>query len=146
MPPVAAIASARTHRVGRQRASAPLIVAASIPPLLVVLPRPGAALTEADMLAFYEGKVARWWVPDAVVFAAELPHTATGKLLKSRIREISGAPGRRAGYPPAPAGGTGPGCGCRAPAAAQAFRTPQKHAFPAWMMSCRLRVSAESWR
>ena len=56
-------------------------------PLLVVVPRPGAALTEAEMLAFYEGKVARWCVPDAVVFAAELPHTATGKLLKSKIRE-----------------------------------------------------------
>ncbi len=66
-------------------------------PLLVVVPRPGAALTEADMLAFYEGKVARWWVPDAVVFAAELPHTATGKLLKSRIRELYCGPGRLAG-------------------------------------------------
>ena len=38
--------------------------------------------------AFYEGKVAKWWIPDDVVFADELPHTATGKLQKLRLREI----------------------------------------------------------
>ena len=39
------------------------------------------------MLAFYEGKVAKWWIPDDVVFVEELPHTATGKLLKTALRE-----------------------------------------------------------
>ncbi len=57
-------------------------------PLLVVVLRAGASLSEPDLLAHYAGKVARWWVPDRVVFADTLPHTATGKLLKSRIREL----------------------------------------------------------
>ena len=39
------------------------------------------------LLEFYEGKVARWCVPDDVVFVAELPHTATGKLSKLTLRE-----------------------------------------------------------
>ena len=60
-------------------------------PLLVVIRRPGADLGEPDLLAHYEGKVARWCVPDSVVFVEELPHTATGKLLKSRIRELYAA-------------------------------------------------------
>jgi fatty-acyl-CoA synthase len=34
-----------------------------------------------------QGKVARWWLPDDVAFVAELPHTATGKLLKTKLRE-----------------------------------------------------------
>ena len=57
-------------------------------PLLVVVRRPAAELDERDLLAHYEGKVARWCVPDGVVFVEELPHTATGKLLKSKIREL----------------------------------------------------------
>ena len=65
-------------------------------PLLVVVLRAGASLSERDLLAHYAGKVARWWVPDRVVFAGDLPHTATGKLLKSRIRELhSAAPGEQ---------------------------------------------------
>ena len=38
------------------------------------------------MLALYEGKVAKWWLPDEVVVVPELPHTATGKLLKTSLR------------------------------------------------------------
>ncbi len=56
-------------------------------PLLVVVRREGAELSREDMLAYFEGKVARWWVPDDVVFVDELPHTATGKLLKMQLRE-----------------------------------------------------------
>ncbi len=56
-------------------------------PLLVVVPKPGATLTREEMLAFYEGRIARWQVPDDVAFVAELPHTATGKLQKMRLRE-----------------------------------------------------------
>ncbi|HST02942.1 MAG TPA: 3-(methylthio)propionyl-CoA ligase [Usitatibacter sp.] len=55
-------------------------------PLLVVVRKPGAKLERDELLAFYEGKVARWWVPDDVVFVDELPHTATGKLLKTELR------------------------------------------------------------
>jgi acyl-CoA synthetase (AMP-forming)/AMP-acid ligase II len=39
------------------------------------------------MLAFLRDRVARWWLPDDVVFVDELPHTATGKLMKSALRE-----------------------------------------------------------
>jgi len=56
-------------------------------PLLVVVPREGANLTRDALLAFYEGKVAKWWVPDDVVFVESLPHTATGKLQKLKLRE-----------------------------------------------------------
>jgi fatty-acyl-CoA synthase len=54
----------------------------------VVVKRPGATVTREALLAFYEGKVAKWWIPDDVVFVAELPHTATGKLLKLKLREM----------------------------------------------------------
>jgi fatty-acyl-CoA synthase len=57
-------------------------------PLLVVVKRPGATLTREALLAFYAGKVAKWWVPDDVVFVEQLPHTATGKLLKLKLREM----------------------------------------------------------
>ncbi|MDR3463106.1 MAG: long-chain-fatty-acid--CoA ligase [Beijerinckiaceae bacterium] len=59
-------------------------------PLLVVVRRPNSNANEDELLAHYEGKVARWWVPDSVVFVEELPRTATGKLLKTRIRELYG--------------------------------------------------------
>jgi fatty-acyl-CoA synthase len=55
-------------------------------PLLLVVRKKGSALTREDMLAFYEGKVAKWWVPDDVLFVDSLPHTATGKLLKMQLR------------------------------------------------------------
>ena len=57
-------------------------------PLLVVVPRDGAALARGDIIDFLRGKVAKWWLPDDVVFASELPHTATGKVAKLRLREI----------------------------------------------------------
>ena len=56
-------------------------------PLLVVVRKPKAELTREEMLAFYDGKVAKWWIPDDVVFVDELPHTATGKLMKTTLRE-----------------------------------------------------------
>jgi fatty-acyl-CoA synthase len=55
-------------------------------PLLIVARKPGASLDREQLLAFYDGKVARWWVPDDVVFVDELPHTATGKILKTELR------------------------------------------------------------
>jgi fatty-acyl-CoA synthase len=56
-------------------------------PLLLVVPRPGHTIDPASVLSIFEGKVAKWWVPDAVVEVAELPHTATGKIQKLAIRE-----------------------------------------------------------
>ncbi len=56
-------------------------------PLLVVMRKPGAALTRDELLAFYEGKVPRWQVPDDVVFVDSIPLGATGKMLKNRLRE-----------------------------------------------------------
>ena len=56
-------------------------------PLLVVVRQPGAELSAAELLRFFDGKVARWQIPDDVVFVDELPHTATGKLLKMALRQ-----------------------------------------------------------
>jgi 3-(methylthio)propionyl---CoA ligase len=56
-------------------------------PLVVAVKKPGAAVTREDLLKFYEGKVAKWWIPDDVAFVEQLPHTATGKLLKTRLRQ-----------------------------------------------------------
>ncbi|HEY0838459.1 MAG TPA: 3-(methylthio)propionyl-CoA ligase [Azospirillum sp.] len=56
-------------------------------PLLIVVPKPGHSIDRDAMLAFYEGKVAKWWLPDDVVVVEELPHTATGKLLKTALRD-----------------------------------------------------------
>jgi fatty-acyl-CoA synthase len=56
-------------------------------PLLVIVKHPVCDVTREELLGFYEGKVARWWIPDDVVFVDELPHTATGKLNKLKLRE-----------------------------------------------------------
>ena len=56
-------------------------------PLLIVVKKSGAEISRDSMLKFYEGKVARWCVPDDVVFVEQLPHTATGKLSKMTLRE-----------------------------------------------------------
>ncbi len=56
-------------------------------PLLVVVRKPAQDLTRAEMLQFLDGRVAKWWLPDDVVFVDDLPHTATGKLHKLRLRE-----------------------------------------------------------
>ena len=55
-------------------------------PLLIVVRKPGADLGAQELLRFFDGKVAAWQVPDDVVFVDELPHTATGKLLKMALR------------------------------------------------------------
>ncbi|MFC0283797.1 long-chain-fatty-acid--CoA ligase [Camelimonas abortus] len=59
-------------------------------PLLVVVRKPGRNPEKADILAFLEGKIARWWMPDDVVFVDELPHTATGKIQKMDLRQKYG--------------------------------------------------------
>jgi 3-(methylthio)propionyl---CoA ligase len=58
-------------------------------PLLIVVPNSdGQNLTAQEMLAWFDGKIAKWWTPDAVEFVEELPHTATGKVQKVKLREI----------------------------------------------------------
>ena len=56
-------------------------------PLLVVVRKPGAELDRERMLAFYAGKIAKWQIPDDVIFVDEIPHTATGKMLKMKLRQ-----------------------------------------------------------
>jgi fatty-acyl-CoA synthase len=56
-------------------------------PLLVIVLKEGQSVTKADMIAFFEGKIAKWWMPDDVAFVDEIPHTATGKILKTALRE-----------------------------------------------------------
>jgi fatty-acyl-CoA synthase len=56
-------------------------------PLLLVVKKPGSQLTRDELIGFFDGRVAKWWIPDDVVFLEQLPHTATGKLLKTKLRE-----------------------------------------------------------
>ena len=55
-------------------------------PLLVVVRAEGQDVDKDEMLAYFDGKVASWWVPNDVVFVDELPHTATGKVKKIELR------------------------------------------------------------
>ena len=56
-------------------------------PLLVVVRAAGTNATRDELLAYYEGKVAGWWIPNDVQFVDELPHTATGKVKKIELRK-----------------------------------------------------------
>ena len=59
-------------------------------PVLIAVRVPGGELSEAELIEFYDGKVARWQVPDRVIFVDALPLGATGKVLKNRLREEYG--------------------------------------------------------
>ena len=68
------------------------VVAAAHPkwderPLLIVVPKAGAAIDAAALLEAFRGQVANYWIPDAVVVVDELPHTATGKISKLALRK-----------------------------------------------------------
>jgi fatty-acyl-CoA synthase len=56
-------------------------------PLLIVIRKPDQTPSREDILGFMQGKVAKWWMPDDVVFVDSIPHTATGKILKTELRE-----------------------------------------------------------
>jgi fatty-acyl-CoA synthase len=56
-------------------------------PLLIVVKKPNTELTKEELLGFYEGRIAKWWTPDDVVFVDAIPLGATGKMLKNRLRE-----------------------------------------------------------
>ena len=57
-------------------------------PILVAVLKPNLSFSKDDMIAHYTGKIAKWSIPDDVVIVEQLPHTATGKLLKTEIRKI----------------------------------------------------------
>jgi fatty-acyl-CoA synthase len=57
-------------------------------PIVAVVRKPGAQVTREELLAFYEGKIAKWQIPDDVVFVDAIPLGATGKMLKTRLREM----------------------------------------------------------
>jgi acyl-CoA synthetase (AMP-forming)/AMP-acid ligase II len=50
--------------------------------------KPGTDPSREELLAFMSSRVAKWWLPDDVTFVDELPHTATGKLQKTKLREL----------------------------------------------------------
>ncbi|MDB5868231.1 MAG: AMP-dependent synthetase and ligase [Polaromonas sp.] len=57
-------------------------------PIIVVVRKPGMEVSREELLAFYEGRAARWQIPDDVVFVDAIPLGATGKMLKTRLREM----------------------------------------------------------
>jgi len=56
-------------------------------PIIAVVKKPGAEVTREELIKFYEGKTAKWQIPDDVVFVDAIPLGATGKMLKTRLRE-----------------------------------------------------------
>ncbi len=56
-------------------------------PLLVVVKKPDTQVTREELIAYYDGKIAKWWTPDDVAFVDAIPLGATGKMLKTKLRE-----------------------------------------------------------
>jgi len=56
-------------------------------PLLIVVRDPGSEISAEEVLAYLDGKIAKWWMPDDVQFVDEIPHTATGKIQKMDLRD-----------------------------------------------------------
>ena len=56
-------------------------------PILIVVKAKDTSVDKQDILSFLEGKIAKWWMPDDVIFIEEIPHTATGKIKKTALRE-----------------------------------------------------------
>ncbi len=54
---------------------------------MVVVKKPGAEVTREELLGFYQGKTAKWQIPDDVVFVDAIPLGATGKMQKTKLRE-----------------------------------------------------------
>ncbi len=78
--------------VGHPGLAEAAVIAAAHPkwgerPLLIAVRRPGAKVDRAAIIDFLRDRVAKWWLPDDVLFVDELPHTATGKIQKSVLRE-----------------------------------------------------------
>lgn len=56
-------------------------------PVICVVTKPGVEVSRDDLLAFYRGKIAKWQIPDDVIFVESIPLGATGKILKAKLRE-----------------------------------------------------------
>ena len=56
-------------------------------PLACVVVKPGEAVSREEILAFLDGRVAKWWLPDDVVFIEEVPKTSVGKFAKRVLRD-----------------------------------------------------------
>jgi fatty-acyl-CoA synthase len=56
-------------------------------PIVCVVKKPGAEVSREALIAFYEGKTAKWQIPDDVVFVDAIPLGGTGKMLKTKLRE-----------------------------------------------------------
>jgi fatty-acyl-CoA synthase len=54
---------------------------------MVVVLKKDQTASKQELLDFMQGKVAKWWLPDDVAFVSEIPHTATGKIQKTALRE-----------------------------------------------------------
>src|SRR6478735_5334423 len=78
--------------VGHPKVAEAAVIGVSHPkwderPLLVIVLKKGLEASKDDILGFMQGKIAKWWMPDDVAFVEEIPHTATGKILKTELRE-----------------------------------------------------------
>ena len=56
-------------------------------PILLIVRKPGSEVCATKVREYLDGKIAKWWMPDAVEFIDEIPHTATGKILKTELRK-----------------------------------------------------------
>jgi fatty-acyl-CoA synthase len=59
-------------------------------PLMIVVKKPGCEISKQQLLSYLSDKVVKWWLPDDIVFVGEIPHTATGKIQKMKLRERFG--------------------------------------------------------
>ena len=59
-------------------------------PVVVVALKPGQQVTREELLAYYDGRIAKWQTPDDVVFVDEIPLGSTGKMLKNKVRDLLG--------------------------------------------------------
>jgi fatty-acyl-CoA synthase len=78
--------------VGHPKVAEAAVIGVSHPkwderPLLIVVAKPGEAVGKDDILGYMQDKIAKWWMPDDVVFVDEIPHTATGKIQKTALRD-----------------------------------------------------------
>jgi fatty-acyl-CoA synthase len=57
-------------------------------PLLIIVPKAGKSPSKDDLIGFMQGRIAKWWLPDDMVLIESIPHTATGKIQKTALRDI----------------------------------------------------------
>ena len=55
---------------------------------MIVVKNESADVTPDELKSFLDGKIAKWWIPDDVQYIDEMPHTATGKIQKTKLRDI----------------------------------------------------------